>query len=132
MPVARDRIARGGKSVLFPASALARKGAYALREAMKGLDLDVLIAGRAREHDGDFWGSSRVRPLENDHWPCELAGVVLPALIEHEPRALLKALACGLPVIATDECGLSANCAVVTVPPFDPCSLRQELLQLQV
>jgi hypothetical protein len=130
MPVARDRIARGGKSVLFPASALARKGAYALREAIKGLDLDILVAGRASEQDGDFWGSGRVRPLENGHWPSELAGVVLPALVEHEPRALLRALACGLPVIATDECGLGANRGAVTVPAFDPCSLRRELLQL--
>ncbi len=132
MPVAHDRVARGGKSVLFPASALARKGAYALREAIKGLDLDILIAGRACEHDGDFWGSRRVRSLENGHWPSELAGVVLPALVEHEPRALLKALACGLPVIATDECGLGANRDVVTVPAFDPGSLRRELAQLQM
>ncbi|MGE3875668.1 MAG: VanW family protein [Parvibaculaceae bacterium] len=100
-PVARSRTVRGGKTILFPASALARKGAYALREAVRGLDLDVLIAGRACEHDGDFWGSSRVRPLENGHWPSELAAVVLPALVEHEPRALLKALACSIPVIAT-------------------------------
>jgi Glycosyl transferases group 1 len=131
MPVARDKIERGGKSVLFPASALARKGAYALREAIKGLDLDILIAGRASEHDGDFWGRSRVHSLENGHWPSELAGVVLPALVEHEPRVLLKALACGLPVIATDECGLRDNRDVVTIPAFDPCRLRQELLQLQ-
>jgi hypothetical protein len=132
MPVARDRIARGGKTFLFPASALARKGAYALREAIKGLDLDILVAGRAVEHDGDFWGSNRVRPLENGHWPSELAGVILPALVEHEPRALLRALACGLPVIATDECGLGANRGVVTVPAFDPRSLREQLLRLQM
>jgi hypothetical protein len=131
LPVARNRIARGGKSVLFPASSLARKGAYALREAITGLDLDILITGRASEHDGDFWGTRRVRPLENGHWPSELAGVVLPALVEHEPRALLKALACGLPVIATDECGLSACADVVTVPAFDACSLRRELVLLQ-
>lgn len=130
MPVARDRIARGSKSILFPASALARKGAYALREAIRGLDLEIVVAGAAREHDGDFWGSSRVRPLENGHWPAKLAAVVLPALIEHEPRALLKALAHGLPVIATEECGLAANHDVRKVPVFDSDSLRQHLLQL--
>lgn len=130
MPVARDRIARGGRSILFPASALARKGACALREAIRGLDLDIVVAGAARECDGDFWGSSRVRPLENGHWPMELAAVVLPALVEHEPRALLKALAHGLPVIATEECGLAANHGVLNVPAFDSHSLRQQLLQL--
>ncbi|MGE0239339.1 MAG: VanW family protein [Parvibaculaceae bacterium] len=129
-PVARDRITRGGKSILFPASALARKGAYALRDAVKGLDLDVIVAGRACEYDGDFWGSARVRPLEDGSWPRQLAAVVLPALVEHEPRALLRALAHGLPVIATAECGLDAGCDVLTVPPFDSGSLRRQLLQL--
>jgi hypothetical protein len=131
MPVARDRIARGGKSVLFPAPAVARKGAYALREAIQGLDLDILIAGRASEQNADFWRGSRVRHVDNGHWQSELAGVVLPALVEHEPRALLKALACGLPVIATDECGLGASRGVITVPTFDPGSLRQQLIELQ-
>jgi hypothetical protein len=130
MPVARGRIERGGKSILFPASALARKGAYALREAICGLDLDVIVAGRACEHDSDFWGSCRVRPLENGAWPSELAAVVLPALVEHEPRALLRALAHGLPVIATEECGLGLNHDVRIVPPMEPDCLRQQLLEL--
>lgn len=130
MPVARDRIARGGKSILFPASALARKGAYALREAAQGLDLDIIVAGRAREHDGDFWGKTKVRPLENGAWPDELAAVVLPALIEHEPRGLLKALACGLPVIATDECGLGIMEGLRTVPTCDSGALRESLVSL--
>jgi hypothetical protein len=129
-PVARGRITRGGKSILFPASALARKGAYALRDAIEGLDLDLIVAGRACEHDGDFWGKAKVRPLENGEWPRELAAVVLPALVEHEPRALLKALAHGLPVIATEECGLGTNHGVLTVPPLDPSVLRQQLVQL--
>lgn len=38
-----------------------------------------------------------------------LAGVVLPALIEHRPEPLLAALGAGLPVIATDACGLVAR-----------------------
>jgi hypothetical protein len=130
MPVARGSTARGGKSILFPASALARKGACALREAIRGLDLDVIVAGRACEHDGDFWGSRRVTPLENGAWPSQLAAVVLPALVEHEPRALLKALAHDLPVIATEECGLGPNHDVRIVPPMEPDCLRQQLLQL--
>ncbi|MGE0006575.1 MAG: VanW family protein [Parvibaculaceae bacterium] len=129
-PVTRERIAPGGKSILFPASALARKGAYALREAVRGLDLDVYVAGRACEHDGDFWGDTRVRRLENGNWPARLAAVVLPALVEHEPRALLKALAHGLPVIATEECGLGAGRDVRVIPAFDSDALRAQLLRL--
>ena len=130
VPVARERIAPGGKSILFPASALARKGAYALREAMQGLDLEIIIAGRACEHDGDFWRGVRVRPLEDGAWPSQLAAVVLPALIEHEPRALLRALAHKLPVIATPECGLGADRGVTTIPAFDSDSLRYQLEQV--
>lgn len=127
MPAARGGIAQGGKSILFPASALARKGAYALRDAIRGLDLDVIVAGRACEHDGDFWGNTRVRPLENGHWPAKLAAVVLPALVEHEPRALLKALAQGVPVIATEDCGLGALEGLATVPAYDAAALRDKL-----
>lgn len=130
MPVARGKVVQGGKSVLFPASALARKGAYALREALHGLDLDVIVAGRAQESDGDFWGGVKARPLQGAEWPRELAAVVLPALVEHEPRALLKALAHRLPVIATEECGLGATEGVRTVPAFNSESLRRELAQL--
>jgi hypothetical protein len=127
-PVARGRIAQGGKSILFPASAVARKGAYALREALQGLDLDVIVAGRAREHEGDFWRGIRARPLEGSEWPCQLAAVVLPALVEHEPRPLLKALAHGLPVIATEECGLGDVCGLTTVPVCDTQALRNVIV----
>ena len=127
-PVARGRIAQGGKSILFPASALARKGAYALREALQGLDLDVIVAGRAQEHEGDFWRGVRARPLEGAEWPCQLAAVVLPALVEHEPRPLLKALAHGLPVIATEECGLGDVCGLTTVPICDAQALRNVIV----
>ena len=127
-PVTRGSVARGGKSVLFPASALARKGAYALREAVHGLDLDVIVAGRAQEHDGDFWYGVKARPLEGAEWPCELAAVVLPALVEHEPRALLKALAHGLPVIATEECGLGDIGGLTTVPVCDAEALRNVIV----
>lgn len=129
-PVPRGRIASGGKSVLFPASALARKGAYALREAAQGLDLDIIVAGKAREDEGDFWGNVRTQPLTAGEWPARIAAVILPALVEHEPRALLRALAHGLPVIATPECGLNGMAGVREVPVCDPQSLRQQLIQL--
>ncbi len=127
-PVPRSRIARGGRSILFPASALARKGAYALRDALRGLDLEIIVAGSAREHEGDFWDGIKTRSLDGGEWPCEIAAVVLPALIEHEPRALLKALAHRLPVVATEECGLGATDGVSTVPAYNPDALRQTLI----
>ena len=83
---------RGGRKVLLlPASALARKGAYALREAIAGLDLELLIAGAATE-SADFWKGLPVRKLFADERPEALAAIVLPAIVEHQPRALIAAL----------------------------------------
>ena len=121
----------GGRTLLFPASAVARKGIYALRAALSGLDAEVLIAGRARE-DGsslsDFWGSIPVRSLEGGGWPQRLAGVVLPAIIEHQPRALLRAQALGLPVIASTVCGLAPQPGTTLVDYDDVPALRAAIV----
>jgi vancomycin resistance protein VanW len=127
MPKLEATSRRGGRMILFPASALGRKGAYALREAMKGLDAELVVTGGARERDGSFWGDIRLR--EAPVWPKEIAAVVLPAVIEHQPRALLKALAMGLPVIATAECGLGDMPGVVTVPVHDARVLREAIIE---
>lgn len=120
---------RGGKTILFPASALARKGAYALREAIAGLDLDVIVAGQAVEAEG-FWTGHRVRVLAPGEWPEEIAALVLPAIVEHQPRSLLCALAAGIPVIATPACGLGARPGLTLVPAMDAAPLRVALVAL--
>ena len=126
MPAATCPVARGGRTVLFPAPALGRKGAYELREAMQGLDAELLVAGGAKEQDGDFWTGLAARPLRGA-MPERLAAVVLPALVEHQPRALLLALAAGIPVIATPACGLGERPGVATVPELDAAALREAL-----
>lgn len=118
----------GGRTILFPASALGRKGAYALRGAMTGLDAELIVTGGAREHDGDFWGDIRLH--ETNVWPQEVAAVVMPALVEHQPRALLKARAMGLPVIATTECGLGEMPGVTIVPAHDVEALRAAIISV--
>jgi glycosyltransferase involved in cell wall biosynthesis len=42
-------------------------------------------------------------------WLDRAAVVVQPAFIEHNPRPLLRALAAGIPVIATKECGIGSH-----------------------
>jgi VanW like protein len=125
LPSGLTKAAPGGKTILFPASALARKGAYAVRDALQGLDAELMVTGRAHEHAGDFWGGIKVS--ENAAWPSELAAVVLPAIVEHQPRALLRALAMGLPVIASEACGLGDLAGVTTVPMFDGAALRNAI-----
>ena len=127
LPCVAKKSVPGGKTVLFPASALGRKGAYALRDAMQGLDAELVVTGRAREHDGEFWNGVRVRQTENGAWPEQVAAVVLPAIVEHQPRALLRAIAMGLPVIATEACGLDALPCVTIVPAYDVSQLRNAL-----
>jgi hypothetical protein len=118
---------RGGRTVLFPASALARKGAYALREAIAGLDLDLVIAGEAVEAK-NFWDGLPVRRLRPGEKLAEIAAIVLPAIVEHQPRALIAALASGVPVIATPACGLAPRAGLTLVPPMDADALRAALV----
>ncbi len=127
-PVARH--ACGGRTLLFPASPLGRKGVYALRAALQGLEVDLLIAGRARE-DADqrrFWNGIAVRALDGKAWPERLAGVVLPAIIEHQPRALLRAQALGIPVIASTACGLTRQSGTTLVDHDDVPALRAAIM----
>ena len=124
-PVTRLATRRGGRTLLFAGPALARKGIHAMREAMDGLDVSLLVEREAVDDPG-FWGDRDVRVLEGDI-PGELAGVVLPALVEHNPRTLLRALAAGLPVIATSACGLPPQPGLTLIPPNDPAALREAI-----
>lgn len=94
-----------GTQLLFPAPAFGRKGAYEVRRLAEELDLTVVITGKKEEAPG-FWKGVSVQyasesSLEN------AALVILPAYTEQQPRFLLKALASGIPVVASDACGLS-------------------------
>jgi glycosyltransferase involved in cell wall biosynthesis len=121
------RARRGGRTILFPASALGRKGVHALREATRDLaGIEVLVSGSGVETDGFFDGLP-FRRLAAGESPAELAAVVLPAIVEHQPRALLAALAAGLPVIATPACGLGAGEGLTSVPPDDAVALREAI-----
>jgi glycosyltransferase involved in cell wall biosynthesis len=119
---------RGTKPrVVFPAATLGRKGAYELRDALAGLDVVLVLAGA--EHEGaDFWRGIEIERRKPG--PGLLAGasaVVLPALVEHNPRALLRAVAAGVPVIASRECGIPRRPGVATVPAGDAAALRAAL-----
>jgi vancomycin resistance protein VanW len=118
----------GGRSILFAGPALARKGAHAMREAMAGLDIELLIE-RSAEEEPDFWNGLNVRRLMPGEHPV-LAGVVLPAIVEHRPHTLLRALAAGLPVIATPACGMPPQPGLTIVEPDDPQALRTALIAL--
>jgi hypothetical protein len=128
MPPPLVRESHGAATVFFPASRLGRKGAFELAEAMKGIpDVRLIHLGRANEGAADpFTGISCE--------PCRMADLaaasvlVIPAWIEHQPRPALLALASGIPVIATEACGLPEHELLHTLASPDPAALRAAIL----
>jgi len=104
---------RRGRMVVFPGPTVARKGALALRSALVALHCDLMILGRNLEQ-ADFWQGVRVLPPA-EQWLERAAVVVQPALVEDNPRPLLRAVAAGVPVICTSNCGLAGLPGVTTV-----------------
>jgi len=114
--------------VVFAASALARKGARELAAALQGWPCRLRVLGSPSD-DTQLWrGIGRVDHL---HWRGDGLGgarvVVLPAHIEHAPRALLRALAAGVPVVASAACGLAGLPGVREVAAGDVEGLRAAL-----
>jgi hypothetical protein len=112
--------ARGNKigtKVLFPGSALARKGAYEMRQLARELNLQVVVLGNATE-DPSFWDGLNVeRPGADPFDNVQL--IVYPVYVEHQPRILLKAIASGIPVVTTTASGISESDHVAIVPIGD-------------
>jgi hypothetical protein len=121
--------ARGAKPmVVFPAATLARKGAHELRAALKGLAVTLVVAGGDHEGVGFWQGFDVVRRRPGPALFDGASAVVLPALVEHNPRALLRARAAGIPVIASRECGLPRMPGVALVPGGDVTALSTALM----
>jgi VanW like protein/Glycosyl transferases group 1 len=101
--------------VVFPASALARKGSSEIAYAMRELGWQLWVLGAAAS-DPTPWRDLSVKHVgyQSLAWLSVADVVVLPAYIEHSPRSLLQAFAHGIPIIATAACGLPPSmCAAV-------------------
>jgi glycosyltransferase involved in cell wall biosynthesis len=61
---------------------------------------------------------------------AQIDAVVLPAWVEQQPRALLRAIAAGVPVIASRACGVEGLPGVRTVAAGDVDGLRAALDEL--
>jgi len=124
---ASERFAAHHARIAFPASTVGRKGAYELRAAVQGLNVQVVTLG-AQLEGIDFWRGASVehRAVTND-WLEDVDLVALPAFIEHQPRKLLEAVACGTPVIASTACGLNNIKEVTSIAVGDVVALREEI-----
>ena len=102
MPVEETRTGEVVNGQYFlPCSPLGRKGIYELQAAMGKGDFQLIVLGGAREEGmAEFFKEGRLSDLD-----CSEA-LVLPAWVEHQPRLALRALAKGIPVIASKDCGV--------------------------
>jgi glycosyltransferase involved in cell wall biosynthesis len=124
----------------------------ALRAAARGGDITLLIAGdgpmraswmrQAREHNVRVRWLGTVHGAAKQRWLHAADAFALPSRqlasgrSEGLPCALLEALACGLPSVASDLPGireLQRTCApsLQLVPPDDPGALHNALLTLR-
>ncbi len=118
-----------GLKLFLPCSPLGRKGIHELAAALRGLDAELIVLGSAREGGRDplaglRWRSGTAADLADCH------ALLLPAWIEHQPRLALRALAMGLPVIATRGCGLPDHPQLIALSKPDPAAITQALAQL--
>jgi hypothetical protein len=121
------RTATAPPRIFFPASALARKGAYELREAIQGLAVSLTVL-KGPDDAADFWAGIDVQSVLSIGAGLDQADlVVLPAWIEHQPRALLQALLVGKPVVATPACGLARHGNWSEVAAGDVAGLRNAI-----
>lgn len=112
-------------TLVFPASTVGRKGCYELREAIRGLDVKIITLGATIEDVG-FWQNFDWE-RGGDDWLEKADLVVLPAFVEHKPRRLLLAAAHGIPVIASNSCGVETINGIKTVENGDAEILRKEI-----
>ncbi len=104
-----------GNKILFPASTIGRKGAYEVREAARKLNLELIVLGNNLEGD-DFWKDVPICKANRQDCLDQVGLVILPAFVEHNPRILLRAIACEIPVIASSACGLGNLRGVTNIP----------------
>lgn len=131
MDIARAERRPGPIRIYFPASSLMRKGAWELSAAMAGLDAEIVLPVR----DGGEparWNDIALHRIDDVDTALSLCdAVALPAWVEHEPRALIAAIARGIPVIATAACGLGSLRGWSEVPAGDVDALRAALRRVQ-
>jgi hypothetical protein len=132
MPVRKSNEgAKNGKpKIVFPAATVGRKGAYELREALRGLDVTLITVG-AQIEGADFWqGFDTEQRGAANGWLDDASLMVLPAFVEHKPRRLLEAAARKIPVIASEACGVSQVEGIETIRAGETQLLREKMQAL--
>jgi hypothetical protein len=95
--------------IVFLGPTLARKGAYAVREAVKRMGFSLVVLGPELEHPG-FWNGLPITRtnMQNFCWN-RVHAVLHPALFEYWPRQLLRAQAARSRLVVSPNCGIAAD-----------------------
>ncbi|MDQ3748517.1 MAG: VanW family protein [Acidobacteriota bacterium] len=112
-------------TIVFPASTVGRKGCYELREALRDLNVKLIVLGAELE-GANFWRSIDWEK-GGDDWLERADLVVLPAFVEHKPRRLLQAVTNQIPVIASKACGVENIEGISSVEVGNVEVLRSEI-----
>jgi len=122
--VRRARVTNEEPVIVLASSALARKGAHELAEALRSWPCRLIVLGSRPDDATMFSGIDVSYATYEGDWVSRADVVVLPAHVEHSPRAALRALAWGIPVVASPACGLQGVPGVAVVPAGDVPALR--------
>lgn len=131
LPKAKERTAKiknQKQTVIFPASTVGRKGVYELREALRGLDVRLVIIGLNFEGENFWHGFEVERGNAQNGWLENADLVVLPSFVENKPRRILEAAANQIPVIASKACGVKS---VENIETFETGNAEDLRLKLQ-
>jgi hypothetical protein len=126
-PPSPQTLPQNPPTILFPSATLGRKGAFELREALRGLDVRILLGGKLLEGE-HFWAGFETRAPHGGQGFDGIDLVVQPTVVGSRPVDLLRALAAGVPVITTPNSGLHRNCGAHFVPALDAPALRSAIL----
>ncbi len=101
-----SKIKNNKPTIVFPASTVGRKGVYELREALRGLDVKLIILGALIEGENFWQGFDIECGNASNGWLNNADLVVLPSFVETKPRRILEAVSRNIPVIASKACGV--------------------------
>ncbi|MDB5136261.1 MAG: hypothetical protein JWP37_2864 [Mucilaginibacter sp.] len=113
---------------IVPASALARKGAYEVRQLARELNLTLTVTGKTLEN-AEFWKDVNIQ-IAGVNLFENIGLVIIPTYIEHQPRLILKALALNIPVITTPACGITERENLNIIPAGDYDAFKAAVLKL--
>lgn len=118
-----------GPALAFGGPTVGRKGAYEVREAVRRLNLPLVVLAGNFEGDG-FWDGIdvRVKPRSDSRWLDGCFALAQPAIVEERPRALLQATSNGVPTIATPACGIKPT---LSIPALDVDALVDAITSLR-